>query len=156
MVVPSTPCWPRTSVAALSSLRRDSRLRSCWGSSALLTLVMGSFIPAAGQPAESVSRLQPRGRGLDNPRYVNVNSHLLYDEVNFMAIAAASTITVPAPSHPLRSRHFRFWWIGASISLLGDQFYLVALPWVVLQLTGSGLAMGTVAIAAGIPRAVLI
>jgi MFS family permease len=48
------------------------------------------------------------------------------------------------------------WWIGATISLLGDQFYVVALPWVVLQLTGSGLAMGTVAMAAGIPRAVLM
>src|SRR5438552_4200916 len=61
-----------------------------------------------------------------------------------------------APAHPLRNRYFRLWWIGASISLLGDQFYLVALPWVVLQITGSGVAMGTVAMAAGIPRAVLM
>ncbi len=57
---------------------------------------------------------------------------------------------------PLRQAPFLRWWIGASISLLGDQFYLVALPWVVLQLTGSGVAMGTVAMAAGIPRAVLM
>ena len=62
----------------------------------------------------------------------------------------------PAPAHPLRNRNFVLWWIGSSISLLGDQFYLVALPWVVLQLTGSGVAMGTVAMAAGIPRAVLM
>ena len=65
----------------------------------------------------------------------------------------------PAPeARPsvLRNRNFLMWWIGASISLLGDQFYLVALPWVVLQLTGSGVAMGTVAMAAGIPRAVLM
>jgi MFS family permease len=40
--------------------------------------------------------------------------------------------------------------------LVGDQFYLVALPWIVLQLTGSGVAMGTVAMCAGIPRAVLM
>jgi MFS family permease len=46
--------------------------------------------------------------------------------------------------------------VGATISLLGDQFYIVALPWVVLQITGSGLAMGTVSMAAGIPRAVLM
>ncbi|HEU5153265.1 MAG TPA: MFS transporter [Gemmatimonadales bacterium] len=59
-------------------------------------------------------------------------------------------------SHPLRNRRFLTWWVGASISLLGDQFYLVALPWVVLQITGSALAMGTVAMAAGIPRAVLM
>ena len=72
---------------------------------------------------------------------------------------AAATAPAPAPtapSHPLRNRSFVMWWIGASISLLGDQFYLVALPWVVLQITGSGVAMGTVAMAAGIPRAVLM
>lgn len=58
--------------------------------------------------------------------------------------------------HPLRNRNFLMWWAGATISLAGDQFYVVALPWVVLQLTGSGLAMGTVAMAAGIPRAVFM
>src|SRR5262245_2536956 len=62
----------------------------------------------------------------------------------------------PRPISPLRQGPFLRWWIGASISLLGDQFYLVALPWVVLQLTGSGVATGTVAMAAGIPRAVLM
>jgi len=40
--------------------------------------------------------------------------------------------------------------------LLGDQFYVVALPWVVLQLTGSAVAMGMVSMCAGIPRAVLM
>jgi len=44
--------------------------------------------------------------------------------------------------HPLRNANFVLWWLGATTSLLGDQFYLVALPWVVLQLTGSGVAMG--------------
>ena len=34
MVVPAMPCWPRTSAAALRSLRSDSRLRACWGSKA--------------------------------------------------------------------------------------------------------------------------
>jgi|KBSSwiStaDraftv2_1062776.scaffolds.fasta_scaffold06483_6 MFS family permease len=58
--------------------------------------------------------------------------------------------------HPLRNGNFVLWWLGATTSLLGDQFYLVALPWVVLQLTGSGVAMGTVAMCAGIPRAVLM
>jgi len=70
--------------------------------------------------------------------------------------AVNAEVPSAAPSHPLRNPHFRMWWIGASISLLGDQFYLVALPWVVLQITGSGVAMGTVAMAAGIPRAVLM
>ena len=61
-----------------------------------------------------------------------------------------------ATVHPLRHRPFVFWWLGATTSLLGDQFYLVALPWVVLQLTGSAVAMGTVAMCAGIPRAALM
>lgn len=52
--------------------------------------------------------------------------------------------------------HFRNLWIGGGISALGDQFYLVALPWLVLQLTGSNLAVGTVLMCAAIPRAVLM
>jgi len=47
-------------------------------------------------------------------------------------------------------------WTGSSISLFGDQFYLVALPWVVFQLTGSAVAMGTILMAAAIPRAILM
>src|SRR5947209_15680307 len=74
-----------------------------------------------------------------------------------------ATIAIPAvqpaasrPQHPLRNRNFILWWTGATLSILGDQFYVVALPWVVLQLTGSGLKMGMVSMAAGIPRAVLM
>jgi len=52
--------------------------------------------------------------------------------------------------------HFRNLWLGGAISALGDQFYLVALPWLVLQLTGSNLAVGTVLMCAAIPRAVLM
>jgi MFS family permease len=44
---------------------------------------------------------------------------------------------------------------GSGISLLGDQFYFVALPWLVLQQTGSAIAMGTVMMAGAIPRTVL-
>jgi len=58
--------------------------------------------------------------------------------------------------HPLRVRDFRILWIGQSISLLGDQFYLIALPWLVLQITGSALALGTVLAMASIPRALFM
>lgn len=69
--------------------------------------------------------------------------------------------TPKAPAAPsllsaLRIRDYRLVWAGESVSLLGDQFYLVALPWLTLQLTGSGLALGTVAAAAGIPRAIFM
>lgn len=57
---------------------------------------------------------------------------------------------------PLQTRNFRLLWIGESISLLGDQFHFVALSWLTLQLTGSGLALGTVLMAASIPRAIFM
>lgn len=62
----------------------------------------------------------------------------------------------PAPLALLRIRNFRLLWIGEAISLLGDQFYLIALPWLVLQLTGDGLAVGLVLALAGIPRALFM
>src|SRR6185312_56638 len=40
IVAPATPCCPRTSAAAFNSLRSDSRLRCCCGSSVFLALGM--------------------------------------------------------------------------------------------------------------------
>jgi len=57
---------------------------------------------------------------------------------------------------PLRIRSFRIVWMGETVSMLGDQFYLVALPWLALALTGSSLALGLVLMAAAIPRAALM
>ncbi|HLW54087.1 MAG TPA: MFS transporter [Candidatus Angelobacter sp.] len=62
----------------------------------------------------------------------------------------------PKPQHPLRERNFRLLLTGSTISLLGDQCYIVALPWLVLQMTGSAVAMGTILMAAAIPRAILM
>lgn len=56
----------------------------------------------------------------------------------------------------LDNRDFVLLWIGEAISLLGDQFYLLALPWLVLKLTGDAFAMGTVLALGAIPRAVLM
>ena len=54
-------------------------------------------------------------------------------------------------------RNFRLLWLGEGISVLGDQFYMIALPWLVLQLTdGDALATGTVLAIAGIPRALFM
>ena len=46
----------------------------------------------------------------------------------------------PALLRPLRLRDFRLIFAGETISVLGDQFHFVALAWLALQLTGSGLA----------------
>jgi len=56
----------------------------------------------------------------------------------------------------LRNRNFRLLWIGQAISLIGDQFYLIALPWLVLILTGDPLALGLVLALAAIPRALFM
>ena len=54
---------------------------------------------------------------------------------------------------PLAVRDFRLLWLGQSVSLFGDQFYLIALPWLTLRLTGSAIALGTVLMIAGGTRA---
>src|SRR5512147_672268 len=61
-----------------------------------------------------------------------------------------------SPTNVLQIRNFRLLWIGEGISLLGDQFYLIALPWLVLSLTGNALTVGTVLATAGIPRALFM
>ncbi|MBZ5509476.1 MAG: MFS transporter [Acidobacteriia bacterium] len=75
-----------------------------------------------------------------------------------MASVPASTPTAanPAIEHPLRNPKYRLWLIGGTISFLGDQFYMLALPWLILQQTGSAVAMGTVMMAGSIPRALLM
>ena len=46
----------------------------------------------------------------------------------------------PSLLQPLRRRDFRLVFSGETVSLIGDQFHFIALAWLVLQLTGSGLA----------------
>jgi MFS family permease len=70
--------------------------------------------------------------------------------------APASPHAGPALLQPLRVRDFRLVFTGESISLLGSQFHFVALAWLTLQLTGSGLALGTVLMVAAVPRAIFM
>src|SRR5574338_420566 len=72
------------------------------------------------------------------------------------AAAVTATDRGPALLRPLRQRDFRLVFTGESISLIGDQFHFVALAWLTLQLTGSGLALGTVLMIAAVPRAVFM
>jgi MFS family permease len=53
-------------------------------------------------------------------------------------------------------RDFRLLFSGVTTSLLGDQFALIATPWLVLKLTGDPLALGIVLALEGVPRAVFI
>ncbi|MCA0307986.1 MAG: MFS transporter [Actinobacteria bacterium] len=56
----------------------------------------------------------------------------------------------------LSRREYRLLWLGQAVSHLGDQFHLIALPWLVLAVTGDPLQLGLVLAAAGVPRAVLM
>jgi MFS family permease len=53
-------------------------------------------------------------------------------------------------------RDFRLLFSGTTTSILGDQFALIATPWLVLKLTGDPLALGIVLALEGIPRAVFM
>jgi Transmembrane secretion effector len=53
---------------------------------------------------------------------------------------------------PLQLPNFRWLWLGQTFILCASQFWFVALTWLVLQKTGSGFAIGTVLMAAAIPR----
>ena len=64
----------------------------------------------------------------------------------------------PDPARAALMRDTNFIWLmtGAIISLLGDQFTLVALPWLVLRMTGDTLVLGTVLGLLSLPRALFI
>ncbi|TMC38169.1 MAG: MFS transporter, partial [Chloroflexi bacterium] len=62
----------------------------------------------------------------------------------------------PRPWTVLSSGPFRKLWMGSALSLFGDFFSYVAMAWLVLQLTGSSLALGTVLVVQALPRAVLM
>jgi hypothetical protein len=55
-----------------------------------------------------------------------------------------------------RNRNFRWLIGGGTLSLLGDQFTLIALPWLVLTMTGDTLVLGTVLALIAVPRALFI
>ena len=56
----------------------------------------------------------------------------------------------------MRDKNFVWLMAGATISMLGDQFTLVALPWLVLRMTGDTLVLGTVLGLMSLPRAAFI
>ncbi|WP_433279509.1 MFS transporter [Pseudonocardia xinjiangensis] len=57
---------------------------------------------------------------------------------------------------PLRSRAFRWVWGGEGLSMLGDCAFDVAFIWLVLQVTGSPVALAGAMLAQAVPRAVLM
>lgn len=56
----------------------------------------------------------------------------------------------------MRDRNFLWLLTGGITSMLGDQFTLIALPWLVLQMTHDTLTLGIVLALLGIPRALFM
>jgi MFS family permease len=73
---------------------------------------------------------------------------------------------VPTPEAPVSSRvspwsifaspSFRKLWFASTLSLFGYFFSYIAMAWLVLLLTGSSLALGSVLVVESLPRAVLM
>jgi len=57
---------------------------------------------------------------------------------------------------PARIAGFRWFWLAAGLSVGGDFFSYIAVSWLALQLTGSAVALSSVLVAIGIPRAGLM
>jgi MFS family permease len=69
----------------------------------------------------------------------------------------STEISVKSPiARVLSLRDFRLLFGGTATSILGDQFYLIATPWLVLQLTNDPLVLGIVIALGGIPRAIFM
>ncbi len=56
----------------------------------------------------------------------------------------------------MRDRNFARYISGGALSMLGDQFTMLALPWLVLKMTGDTLLLGLVMALIGVPRAIFI
>lgn len=54
------------------------------------------------------------------------------------------------------NRNFRWLLGGGALSMLGDQFTLLAMPWLVLKISSDSLVLGTVLAMLSLPRAVFI
>jgi DHA3 family tetracycline resistance protein-like MFS transporter len=54
---------------------------------------------------------------------------------------------------PLGQRNFRLLWFGRAVSALGDPLQAIALAWLVLDMTGSAVALSGALLATALPRA---
>jgi hypothetical protein len=73
-------------------------------------------------------------------------------------LVSSPSITTPRPRpwSVFSSGSFRKLWAATTLSMFGDFFSYIALTWLVLQLTRSSLALGTVLVVQALPRALLM
>src|SRR4030042_6753301 len=85
----------------------------------------------------------------------------LFKRENPITASGKSSMTsAPNSKSPMRRvlglRDFRLLFGGTATSILGDQFYLIATPWLVLQITNNPLVLGLVLAFGGVPRAIFM
>lgn len=56
----------------------------------------------------------------------------------------------------LSVRPYRWYWFAGAVSMFGDQLSIIALPWLVLKLTGDAADVGLVLAIAAVPRALFM
>lgn len=61
---------------------------------------------------------------------------------------------IKSPLRPLHTTAVRRLWAGQAVALFGAELHLVVIAWLALEITGSGLALGTVLVAGVLPRTV--
>jgi len=69
------------------------------------------------------------------------------------AMAPPATKPGDPMKNVLKNRNFRLLWLGQCTSLLGDQFSMIAVQWLVLLITHDPLALGIALALEGVPRA---
>jgi MFS family permease len=80
---------------------------------------------------------------------------MLSERIMQRRILMFRALKVTLARSPLRFSAFRRLWLGLSLSYLGDQFTTIALLWLVLQLTRSGVAIGLVLLCFQLPSLVM-
>lgn len=78
------------------------------------------------------------------------------ETIDEVVTPAAVADTRPRPWTVFSSSPFRKLWVATTLSLFGDFFSYIAMAWLVLQLTGSSLALGSVLVVQAVPRGVLM
>ena len=72
------------------------------------------------------------------------------------SVPTPAATAVPNRWSVLSSPSFLKLWAGSTLSLFGYFFSFIAMAWLVLQLTGSSVALGTVLVLESLPRAILM
>lgn len=80
------------------------------------------------------------------------------DGADVPAVTGIDGALLDMPPTPRLWQHPALRWvaIGGLVSMLGDQFTLLAMPWLLLSLTTDPLALGAVMAVMGLPQAVLM